>query len=275
VTTLALAVLMAACTKSTMPPAPEPMAEPTPEMSEMAEPMGMAEPSLQSGVVLATSVGDVMVRPVYHGTVTIEHGDTMIWVDPWSKATLPATPDADIVLITDIHEDHLDKDAIARVATADTVTVAPKAVADRMLERPVQHVLANGENVTIGDVTITAVPMYNNVRGPEPGKLFHDKGRGNGYLVAIGGKTIYLAGDTECVDEIKALTNVDLAFVPMNLPYTMPPEEAAECVKAFKPAQVVPYHYSGSDPKVFEGALAGVEGVQVILIDAYPGGVAV
>ncbi|MBW2258774.1 MAG: MBL fold metallo-hydrolase [Deltaproteobacteria bacterium] len=102
--------------------------------------------------------------------------------------------------------------------------------------------------------------------------MYHEKGRGNGYLLTMGGKRVYFAGDTECTEEMKAMEGVDLAFVPMNLPYTMPPSEAAECVKAFRPAVVVPYHYAGSDLAEFSAALEGVEGVTVRIVEFYEGG---
>ena len=102
--------------------------------------------------------------------------------------------------------------------------------------------------------------MYNLVRGPEAGKLFHDKGRGNGYVVTFGDKRVYLSGDTECTPEMKALTEIDVAFVCMNLPYTMTPEEAAGCVAAFDPKVVYPYHYGESDLTKFSSALAAEQG---------------
>jgi len=97
--------------------------------------------------------------------------------------------------------------------------------------------------------------MYNLVRGPSEGQLFHDKGRGNGYVLTLGGKRIYIAGDTECTPEMRALQDIDVGFVPMNLPYTMTPEEAAECVRAFSPDVVYPYHFRGQDVNVFANAL--------------------
>ena len=117
--------------------------------------------------------------------------------------------------------------------------------------------MANGDKKTIEGIEIEAVPMYNLKRGPSAGQLYHDKGRGNGYVLTLGGKRIYIAGDTEGVPEMRALKNIDVAFIPMNLPYTMPPAEAADAVKAFKPKIVYPYHYRGSDLKVFEDALKG------------------
>jgi L-ascorbate metabolism protein UlaG (beta-lactamase superfamily) len=111
--------------------------------------------------------------------------------------------------------------------------------------------------------------MYNLVRGPDAGKLFHDKGRGNGYVLTLGGKRIYFSGDTECVPEMKALKNIDIAFMTMNLPYTMPPEEAAGCVKVFKPKIVYPYHYRNSDLAVFTNALKDETGIEVRLRNWY------
>jgi len=113
--------------------------------------------------------------------------------------------------------------------------------------------------------------MYNLTRGPAPGQLYHPKGRGNGYLLTLGGKRVYIAGDTACTPEMRALTNIDVAFLPMNLPYTMPPTEAAACAKAFEPHIVYPYHYRGSDLKAFADALKG-EPIEVRLRDWYPGG---
>jgi L-ascorbate metabolism protein UlaG (beta-lactamase superfamily) len=172
------------------------------------------------------------------------------------------------VLITDIHPDHFDPAGIDAVRKAETIFVAPKVVAEKL---PEAKVLDNGQERTELGIKIRAVPMYNQKRGPEPGKLFHDKSRGNGYVLGIGDKQLYLSGDTECTTEMRALTNIDFAFVCMNLPYTMPPDEAAECVKAFKPKIVVPYHYRGSDLGVFYKALEGTTGVEVRKRDFYAG----
>jgi L-ascorbate metabolism protein UlaG (beta-lactamase superfamily) len=111
--------------------------------------------------------------------------------------------------------------------------------------------------------------MYNLTRGPSAGQLFHTKGRGNGYIVTLGGKRLYFAGDTECTAEMKALKNIDAAFIPMNLPYTMTPAEAADCVKAFKPKIAYPYHFQGQKPEEFLEALRG-SGVDVRILNWYP-----
>lgn len=221
-------------------------------------------------VVVTTANGPLRVFPVYHATTRIEAGGNVIWLDPWSKAALDGVAKADVVLITDIHFDHLDKDALAKVVKDGTVFVAPPAVKDTLPEYTVNHVLANGSEVSIGDLAVKAVPMYNLVRGPAEGGVFHDKGRGNGYILTFGGATVYFAGDTECTDEMKALTGVDVAFLPMNLPYTMTAEEAAACVGAFKPKVAVPYHYAGTDLAVFKAGVAPE--VRVETVDFYPGG---
>jgi L-ascorbate metabolism protein UlaG (beta-lactamase superfamily) len=111
--------------------------------------------------------------------------------------------------------------------------------------------------------------MYNLQRGPAPGQLFHDKGRGNGYIVTLGGQRLYFAGDTECTPEMKALKNIDVAFLPMNLPYTMTPAEAAECALAFKPRIAIPYHFMGQKPEEFQAAVNG-SGIEVRMLRWYP-----
>jgi L-ascorbate metabolism protein UlaG (beta-lactamase superfamily) len=239
---------------------PPPAAEPAP-----AEPAPTEEPAAPAPI----RAGTASITPVYHGTVIVETGGKTFWIDPWSRGPIGEHPKADVVLITDNHPDHLDPAAVTAVSKPEVTIVAPKAVADQL--DGVDHVLANGEKVTLGDVTVEAVPMYNNVRGPETGGLFHDKGRGNGYVLTIGEERIYFAGDTECTEEMKALTDIDLAFLPMNLPYTMPPSEAAECAKAFRPARLVPYHYAGSDLGELSKALEG-SGVEIEQVEFYPGG---
>jgi L-ascorbate metabolism protein UlaG (beta-lactamase superfamily) len=197
----------------------------------------------------------------------IEAGGQVIQVDP-AQGKLGGLPKADLILVTDIHGDHMDEAMLRQVKKDSTMIIGPPAVAQELSGEKVTA-LKNGESKTVGKWTIQAVPMYNEKRGPGPGQLYHDKGRGNGYIVTYGGLRIYIAGDTENIAEMRALKNIDVAFVPMNLPYTMTPEEAAEAVKAFKPKVVYPYHYMGSDLKVFEAALKG-SGVEVRIRDWYP-----
>ena len=132
--------------------------------------------------------------------------------------------------------------------------------------------ISNGDTKKWDKWTVEAIPMYNMTRGPEAGKYFHDKGRGNGYVLTYGGKRFYISGDTEAIPEMKALKNIDVAFVCMNLPYTMPAEEAADAVKAFHPKVVIPYHYRGQpsgDVNGFKQRLEG-SGIEVRLLDWYP-----
>jgi L-ascorbate metabolism protein UlaG (beta-lactamase superfamily) len=214
-----------------------------------------------------TSAGPLKITPIMHATMMIEAGGQVIHVDP-AQGKLGGLPKADLILITDIHGDHMDAGMLRQVKQDSTMIIGPAAVAQELSGEKVT-VMKNGETKTVGKWTIQAVPMYNEKRGPSPGQLFHDKGRGNGYILTYGGVRIYIAGDTEGIAEMRALKNIDVAFIPMNLPYTMPPEEAAEAVKAFKPKVVYPYHYQGSDLAVFEAALKG-SGVEVRIRDWYP-----
>jgi len=210
--------------------------------------------------------GPITIQPITHAALQLKYANEVITVDPTPMGgDYNALPKADIILITDIHGDHLDAATITKASKAGTTVVIPGAASSQVKDGTV---IANGEKKTIKGVQIEAVPMYNLQRGPAAGQLFHTKGRGNGYIVTLGDKRIYLAGDTECTPEMKALSNIDVAFVPMNLPYTMPPNEAADCVKAFKPKVVYPYHYMGSDLKVFQDALKG-SGVDVRIRDWY------
>ncbi len=209
--------------------------------------------------------GPITIRPLNHATLQLVHGSQVITVDPTAQASYEGLPRPTIILITHIHGDHFVPKVIADLRTPSTVVVLPQAAAD---QTPNPTVMANGDTRTINGLTIEAVPMYNLTRGPKPGQFYHPKGWGNGYIVTLGGKRIYIAGDTACTPEMKALTNIDVAFMPMNLPYTMTPAEAAGCARAFKPAVVYPYHYRGQDPADFQKALDGT-GIDVRLRDWY------
>jgi len=211
-----------------------------------------------------TSAGPLKITIVQHASFMIEAGGQVIDVDP-AMGNWDNMPKADLILVTDIHDDHMSPELIGKLKKTGTTIIAPEAVAKSVPEATVLH---NGQSKTVGAWKIEAVPMYNIQRGPGPGQLFHDKGRGNGYIVTYGGLRIYIAGDTEGIPEMRALKNIDVAFVPMNLPYTMPPEEAADAVRAFHPKVVYPYHYMGSDLKVFENALKG-SGIDVRIRNWY------
>jgi L-ascorbate metabolism protein UlaG (beta-lactamase superfamily) len=213
-----------------------------------------------------TSAGDVKITPLYHASTLIEAGGKTIYLDPAKPAKFAGLPKADLILITDIHGDHMDPASIAEISKAGTEIFAPPAVvATISAAKPI----ANGDSKTWQGWTVEAIPAYNLTRGPAAGKLFHDKGRGNGYVLTYGGKRFYFSGDTEGVPEMRALKNIDVAFVCMNLPYTMPPDEAAVAVKEFHPKVVIPYHYRGSDLSVFKKGLEGT-GIEVRVLDWYP-----
>jgi L-ascorbate metabolism protein UlaG (beta-lactamase superfamily) len=212
-----------------------------------------------------TSAGALKITPIQHASLVIEAGGKVVYLDPVSGGNFSELPPADLILITDIHGDHMDPKILPKISKSGTKILAPAAVAETV---KTATVIRNGETVHEGPFTIEGIPMYNLKRGPEAGKLFHDKGRGNGYVITYGGKRFYFSGDTENIPEMRALENIDVAFVCMNLPYTMPPEEAAEAVRAFHPKIVYPYHYRGSDLNVFKNALAGT-GIDVRILDWY------
>lgn len=234
--------------------------------------LAQTTPSRQTDTI-ATSGGDLRITPIQHASLMLEFGGKVIHVDPVGRADYAGLPPADLILITDVHGDHMDRAMIDKLKKTGTIVVAPPAVGQTITEA---QTISNGEKKTFAGISIEAVPMYNLVREREPGVKFHEKGRGNGYILTLGDKRLYLSGDTECIPEMKALQNMDIAFICMNLPNTMPPSEAAECARAFRPKIVYPYHYrntappgSMSDPQEFANALQGVQGVEVRLLKWY------
>src|SRR3954451_6250042 len=226
--------------------------------------LALALPGVAQTQTFSTSAGPVKITPLNHASTLIEAGGKAIYLDPAKPANLTG-PKADLILITDIHGDHMDPDSIKTINKSDTEILAPPAVVQTVTTAKPN---ANGETKTWQGWTIEAIPAYNLKRGPAPGKLFHDKGRGNGYVLTYGGKHVYFSGDTEGVPEMRALKNIDVVFVCMNLPYTMPPEEAADAVKAFHPKIAIPYHYRGSDLTTFQKALQGT-GIEVRVLEWY------
>lgn len=202
---------------------------------------------------------------IRHASFMLGAGGKVVHVDPWTQGDYAGVPKADVLLITDSHGDHFDLKAIEQVRRPDTIVIAPPVVAEKL---PGARVLRNGESTDAVGFHIEAVPMYNLKRGPAAGQVYHEKGRGNGYIVTWGGFRLYISGDTEVTPEMRALTNIDAALVCMNLPYTMPPEEAAAGVKAFRPKVAIPYHCRGSDTQAFAKALQG-SGIEVKLLDWY------
>jgi L-ascorbate metabolism protein UlaG (beta-lactamase superfamily) len=170
-------------------------------------------------------------------------GSKSIYLDPAKPIDFSGKSKADLILITDIHGDHMDPESIKAVSKNDTEILGPPTVVQIVTTG---KAIANGETKTWQEWTVQAIPAYNLKRVRRPVSSFMTR-RGNGYVLTYGGKLFYFSGDTEGVPEMRALQNIDVAFVCMNLPYPMPPDEAAEAVKAFHPKIVIPYHYRGSD----------------------------
>jgi L-ascorbate metabolism protein UlaG (beta-lactamase superfamily) len=207
--------------------------------------------------------------PIHHATVLFEFAGEDFYVDPFHEGNLDNLPKADFVFITHLHPDHFDLVAIDKIRKPTTVLVVPPSVAEKLPGSSDPRAftgtvtLKNGDKQTVGGVGVEAVAMYNTQRGPSPGKLFHEKGWGDGFVLTFGDKRVYLSGDTECIPEMRALKDIDVAFVCMNLPYTMPPAEAGACIEAFKPKILYPYHYRNSDLGELDKALAGDKGIEV------------
>ena len=208
--------------------------------------------TVQAADKIKTAKGDLEVHPVRHGTVVFNWNGKTVFVDPVGGAALfkpYGVPD--LVLVTDIHGDHFNKGTLEAIVKDKTVVITPEAVAALAPEGLKKSIttLANGKLVEKLGVKIEAVPMYNLTAAR---LRFHNKGRGNGYVMTFGGKQVYVSGDTEDIPEMRALKNIDAAFICMNLPYTMTPEQAADAVREFKPKVVYPYHYRGSDTAQFK-----------------------
>jgi len=195
--------------------------------------------------VIKTSAGDVEIAFVGHGTLFLTFGGKVIHVDPYGRlADYASLPKADLILVTHGHGDHLDAAALTAVRTPKTVVVVSPACEGKV---DGAVVMRNGDEKTLAGVTIAAVPAYNLVHKRGDGLPFHPKGTGNGYILTFGDKRVYVAGDTENTPEMKALKNIDIAFLPMNLPYTMTPEMVADAARAFKPKILYPYHFGKTD----------------------------
>jgi L-ascorbate metabolism protein UlaG (beta-lactamase superfamily) len=221
---------------------------------------GVAEAGAPASDDFTTSGGVLRITFIGHGSLRFDFGGKVIYVDPYGKVgDYAAMPPADLVVITHEHQDHLDPEALAKVAGADT----PLVVNGASLEKTGRGVaLGNGQSATVAGIPIEAVPAYNIVHKRPSGEPFHPQGRGNGYVLTFGDKRVYVAGDTEDIPEMAQLKNIDIAFLPMNLPYTMTPEMAARAAGLFHPKVLYPYHYGDTDPARLAELLKG-QGIEV------------
>ena len=192
-----------------------------------------------------TAVGDLEITFIGHASLMFSFDDKIIYVDPVSReADYREMPKADLILITHEHKDHYDPQAISQLRKDKTFLVANRVVAKDIKDAVV---MKNGDVKTIEGLRIEAVPAYNLVNMRSKGVPYHPKGNGNGYVITFGDKRVYVAGDTEDIPEMKKLEKIDIAFLPMNLPYTMSPEMVAKAAESFMPEILYPYHYGDTD----------------------------
>jgi L-ascorbate metabolism protein UlaG (beta-lactamase superfamily) len=209
------------------------------------ETTGFAENTFETDVV-KTAKGDLQITFIGHGSLMFAFGGKIIHVDPFSRLTdYSKLPQADMILLTHEHPDHLDLKALDSLRADKAKIILTENCAQQVKGG---IIMKNGDVRTVDALKIEAVPAYNLVHMRSEGVPFHPKGNGNGYVITFGDKRIYVAGDTENIPEMKQLKDIDIAFLPMNLPYTMTPEMVADAVRAFKPKVLYPYHYGKTEP---------------------------
>ncbi|MBW2505541.1 MAG: MBL fold metallo-hydrolase [Deltaproteobacteria bacterium] len=211
--------------------------------------------------VISTSGGELEITFLGHGTLMFAYDGKIIHVDPFSKvADFSRLPQADIIFLTHHHRDHLDPAALEQVRTEKTIVMLTE-IGARSVKNGV--IMKNGDVLDIEDIGVEAVPAYNLIHKRETGEVFHAKGEGNGYVMTFGDKRVYVAGDTENTPEMKELKNIDYAFLPMNLPYTMTPEMVADAAKSFRPKVLYPYHYGETETARIIELLKNIPEVEV------------
>jgi L-ascorbate metabolism protein UlaG (beta-lactamase superfamily) len=218
------------------------------------------------------------LTPIQHATFVMEWADEVVYLDPTGgKESFNNLPEPTLVIITDIHGDHFNVKTLKALPETYDI-IAPLAVYDKMPDelKSKTKTLDNGKKINFHGFDIEAIPMYNMT---EERKKFHEKGRGNGYVISKDGYRVYISGDTEDIPEMRKLSEIDLAFICMNLPYTMTPEAAADATLEFKPKKVMPYHYRGVkdgatyyyDVESFKNIVnSGNDEIEVELLEWYP-----
>lgn len=211
--------------------------------------------------VLPSGSGEIAITFLGHGTLMLTWREQTIHIDPYSKvADYAKLPKADVIFLTHEHRDHLDPQALELIRTDDTIMVLTETCAKTVTGGIVMN---NGDSQTIAGIKVEAVPAYNVVHQRADGQPYHPKGIGNGYVLTFGDTRLYVAGDTENIPEMKALKNIDCAFLPMNLPYTMTPAMVADAAKAFRPNILYPYHYGDTDVSELTDLLKNEQGIEV------------
>lgn len=227
--------------------------------------------TLITGLLLSSTIlpqnenqENIKFIPVHHATFIIETSGAVIYIDPVGDLkSFENFPSPDIILVTHAHGDHYNKGVIKSLKTKETTIIVPQSVYDDLKEG---YVLDNGESTTVKKIKVEAIPAYNLTKD----RLnYHPKGNGNGYVVNVEGTRIYISGDTEDIEEMRELKNIDYAFVCMNLPYTMTVDQAASAVLEFKPKVVYPYHYRSSDVEKFKELVSVNKDIEVRLLDWY------
>lgn len=211
--------------------------------------------------VLPTSAGDLSITFLGHGSLLMVFKGMNIYVDPFGKvADYTLLPKADLVLVTHEHYDHLDPQALSSIRTDKTVLVLSEICAQQITGG---IVMRNGDEQTVAGIPVAAVPAYNIIHKRPSGNPFHPLGCGNGYILTLGGTRLYIAGDTENIPAMKALKEIDIAFLPMNLPYTMTPEMVADAATTFRPRILYPYHYGDTDISLLMALLKDENEIEV------------
>jgi L-ascorbate metabolism protein UlaG (beta-lactamase superfamily) len=218
---------------------------------------------------LETAAGAITIQPVRHASLVLGFGTFTVYSDPVGGAGLyDGLPRPDLVLLTHEHSDHFDVATLKGIATPATRIIGARTAIDQLPDDLAARaeIIAHGQRREIEGLAITAIPAHNLT----PDRLkYHPKGNGNGYVLGFGGRRIYIAGDTEDTEEMRSLAGIDVAFLPMNLPYTMTGQQAADAARAFRPRVVYPFHYiNGEENQVFANELAG-EDIEVRLRDWY------
>lgn len=225
---------------------------------------GCADAALKSEFekdVIPTSQGDLKITFIGHATLMFEFDQKVIHIDPVGRyVDYTKLPKADLILITHEHSDHLDADAVSKIATDDTIILLPEICREKLGKG---EVMKNGDVREVLGLKIEAVPAYNIVHERSPGKPYHPKGDGNGYVITFADQRVYVAGDTENIPEMANLKDITVAFLPMNLPYTMTPEMVADAARTIQPKILYPYHFGKTETTRLEQLLKDSPKIEV------------